>query len=175
MSDRKNFTELGSASSLLTDLILETGGQSIIGEAELFLIRHIDIPAFAKSWIVFQSLGLRDASTRREIANGFQPWNAPDVSSMWVFNALSTSVGEFSVEEAKAEWRAFMYYWKNKTINSSIIEVHTISSQFNFQVLMLDNRQPSTVMDALNLFVQPLNEDDFNTLSALNYQFLHKG
>ena len=72
MTGRTNFVELGSASSLLTDLILETGGQSTIGEAELFVIRNINIPALPKSWIVFQSLGLRDTATRGEIAKGFQ-------------------------------------------------------------------------------------------------------
>ena len=61
-----------------------------MGEAELFVIRNINIPALPKSWIiVFQSLELRDtitcvsitcvsitcvSITRGEIAKGFQPW-----------------------------------------------------------------------------------------------------
>ena len=59
-----DFSSVGTASSLSREFILETGGQSVICEADLILIRDFDIPSFPKSWIIYSSLGLCDSTTR---------------------------------------------------------------------------------------------------------------
>ena len=53
----------------LACVVLETGGRSIIGEAEKFLIRNIRTLSFAKRWMFFYSLGLFDTATRGELAS----------------------------------------------------------------------------------------------------------
>ena len=156
----------------LTDLILETAGQSFMGPAEFFLIRDVDIAIFSKSWIVFYTLGLCDAATRGELEKGFQPWNAADPNSLWVFNPLTNPIGEFSCHEAKAEWRAFMQYWKRLTVQSSFLEI--FDYRHNIGVRILQTCLPSTVLSKLDIFLQPISLDAFNALTAFNYPFINK-
>ena len=88
-TDFFNLASLLRSPSLFLDFILEPPAISSVSDAEQFLIRNRDIPSFPKSWIIFRSLGLFDQSTREELAKGFQPWNAPDETSLWVFNDLA--------------------------------------------------------------------------------------
>ena len=108
---------------LFSDLLLETAGASgNFSAAELFLIENEDIPAFPTTWIIYRASGLLDASTRVELKRGFQPWNAR-AKTFWVFNPDYTPIGIFSVEEAKAEWRADMKYWNSITVENTAIEI----------------------------------------------------
>ena len=81
---------------------------------------------------MFQSLGLRDAATRRrEIEMVFSHgMRLMHLRSGYLMRQIHLYVGELSVEEAKAERRAFMYYWKNRSIKIIIIEIHSISAKF---------------------------------------------
>ena len=77
---RIDFITAATTTLLFRDFILERPGNSSFSGAELFLFQNLDIRSFAKSWIVLRALGLSDQSTRKELDQGFQPWNSPDTT-----------------------------------------------------------------------------------------------
>eukprot|EP01035_Chromulina_nebulosa_P024323 gene24323-31646_t len=167
---RTDFNTAARSTLLFRDFILEPHGNASFSEAELLLIQNQDILSFAKSWIVFHSLGLCDQSTRQELVQGFQPWNSPDAASPWVFNPLVTSVGELSIEEAKDEWRAFMRYWISRTIKSKWIEVFDIlleDGQLGIRMLKTSCHL-SVLISKLDMFLQPISPQCYGTLPRMS-------
>ena len=158
---------------------METYGISGVEEADSVILSSLEIDSFTKSWIVFHKLGLSETSLREELQSGFQPWNAPNIESLWVYQSQNMTSGPLTVEEAKAEWNSFMRYWLKQTLQNMKMEILSTSAvtaqqQPTLKLVMIDSGHPSLIIIMLNIFVQPITENMYNSLRILNYKYLYK-
>ena len=149
---------------------METATENGFPEAELLILQERDVGTFAKTWLVFHRLGLRTNETREELQIGFQPWNAPNCNSLWVFDANKYSVDQLTEEEGKAEWNSFMRYWCTLTLKNMKINILNTP---NLKQFMITSGHSSLILDYLNIFVEPISQQLYNSLKILQYPNLY--
>lgn len=160
---------------LYSDLLLETaGGGGNFNEVELFLINSKDIAAFPKTWLIFRAAGLVDECFREEMRRGIQPWNAHQADTFWVFNLQRSQLGDFTIEEAKVEWKAYMKFWTSITVNNTAIDIfNSIEKPSQLGVRLNGRCHAGNMIDHLRGFLHPISESIYNDLRQSGYDHIY--